>query len=1498
MSDPLGLFAQDDPLELFDKKKAPVGAKAQKELEDYEQYKSSILERNQRTSIPGAEAYDRTPPKSFDAWKKQRDEDIKNKQIGLGEAAVSFATGIPATFVAGLAGITAPINPMTKRKPMELFEDVQSLLTYAPRTSEGQDIARAIGDPLQAFPPVGAYINSPGMRRAAKPKTFEERLNEATQEQPPVQQPEIDSGKQAFDSIVGSQLEGWNEPITRSPAHQPQRSAMGDIVATMEQQRMADADNVLAQRQAALEAEVAAQRARDEMARTSAMEQNPTGYAEWVEAQRQAANTRLPGNNDPLNLGPSKLTKASQYPDVNDFPNLLQDEPYRYEGGIDYNTVDTKALPIEVADMLRTGDRIADPFDRVSYRQNANRMAQPLEDHIANLNRSEALPEDIARMEGEGGVNQGMSRGQRGAIDLNGVLESLYKLRAGLHTPKDYVQSFLGAFDSELKHDMSWKYALEESLDPKSRTRLVLMSPDTFHKLAMPREGGFQITSNSRRDSIREGLASPDGLTSMPMLRVDSGKVYGHEGRHRMDVFKEMGVGQVPVILRDASVRNEQGKLPYKFLISEGGGPSSVRHHVPMSELIDVFNDAPSLNRGMSKTQRGAIDLQALGFRTGSEADKLVKDLMGSKLRAAIPKGEDVIANAMEAGKDSRQSILFSAGATLQAMKTRSPLIQGAARIIQGHKNIAEDVIRQFVFPVEEKFRKVHGKDIEDLATLLKKEQFGRQALTPEQLASLGLSEQQLLAYQALDNMHKEAFKAQNDVRVAAGKPPITQLEYYMSSRWQGDFRIPLYDEKGKLVWYVAADNKWAANKHAKSVMEKFPGLTKGGMSVIKSSRKGADIGDLYTQMLDVAGRDNPMVKAIKQWIESDEAAKAEFTRGQVKHFEPKSNVRGFIGDRPYKSARSEAVDYIQSQIDYAKNAFHWAELQKAGVEIKKILADENINATQPRNVQYIREYWLDQLGMNEAKFVKALEDTVRSAGISPNQLGRGINNVKNFWTVHKLAANLGFLASNVMQFSMTLPQLFDIQHKYGGNAVSSLISGTIGGMLMAAGHTTRKNPQFYKAMAMAGSERFVLDAMKYAEDNSVIARSIYDEAPLKSSFSPYTKTMNFAGKTITLPETYLRGSVYMSYVHMLKSSGKFADDLSIFREAEERTNASMGDYREGERALIFSKMGQLGNAANTLQTFPMNYYNQWSWATREASKGNVLPFVAMFAVQGYLAGAFGLPMFQEVDKGWEQMKDWLAELDPTLWEKVKDFSLKEFVLHTGGADILYGSLSEDTGLAMTSRAAAPVPTEMVQTPFAPAADVAGMAVDAGKLAFDPMDKQKQAQAALSFAPAGATGYLETGPLKDQTSVTRPDGSVVYKKTSKLADRDAVVVRDENDEFVRKFGLRTQKEQVQKDLQYYAGKRASQTKNVLRDLPDRIYNAARKGEKEDVKEFIELYARLGGDPRSLTTGMGRATQQEFLTPAERLITGKTPAVEAVKQYKLMMDTLKELGYAE
>ena len=802
---------------------------------------------------------------------------------------------------------------------------------------------------------------------------------------------------------------------------------------------------------------------------------------------------------------------------------------------------------------------------------------------------------------------------------------------------------------------------------------------------------------------------------------------------------------------------------------------------------------------------------------------------------------------------------------------------------------------------MEDSFRKLSRKEVEDVATLLKTEMFRRERLTPEQVNQLGLTDKQLLAYQRLRDMNKAAYDDQNAARLEAGKDPITELEFYMSSRWQGDFRIPLTDANGKLMWYVAADNKWSAGRHADTIAKQF-GLTKGKMSVVKSSRRGGDMGNVYTSMLEVLGKDNPMVKEIKNWIESDTSEAAQKVRGQLKHFEPKGNTRGFIGDRPYKSKSSEALDLIQSQIDYAKNAHYWAEMQRAGTEVKKILADETLNQTQPQNMQYVREYWLDQIGFNESKVIKALEDSIRDLGVSPNQIGRGINTVKNLWVTQKLALSLGFFASNVMQFGATFPHLFDLQRQYGGNPLTSLINGVLSGSMMATGHKTQQNPAFYKAVAMSpGNNKFLLEAMRYAEDNSVIARSIYDESPIASSFSPYASVMNFAGKSITLPETYLRGVVYMTYVNQLKSSGKFKNNLDLFRVAEERTNASMGDYREGEKALVFSKLGQIGNAANTLQTFPMNYYNQWSWAGREAGKGNVVPMVTMFAMQAYLAGMMGIPIMSELDRGLEFLKDWLSKENPSAWAKIKDFNLKEAALQLPmGEEILYGKLSTDTGLGLTSRAAAPVPSEMVQTPFAPAADIGTQVIQAGKAVADPMDAQKRAQALYSAAPTGLQGFLETGPLKDQVAgkFNEKTGTTVYNKPRDMADRNATVERTPREEQIRKYGLRAQSEVVRKDMEYITGRRAMQNRNVLRELPDSIYNELRKEDAKRSRELIQLYLSLGGTPAQLTSGLTTQIREEGLVPSKRSISTNKPAIETVKQYKLLQDTLKDLGYAD
>ncbi len=918
---------------------------------------------------------------------------------------------------------------------------------------------------------------------------------------------------------------------------------------------------------------------------------------------------------------------------------------------------------------------------------------------------------------------------------------------------------------------------------------------------------------------------------------------------------------------------------------------------------VEKTDVSPYLNKGMSRKQRGALD-----FGPGNPKQKLIEEATREKLFADVPNADAVISQSL-GQKDSKggwlgPSINLESGGSMAAMKRQSPLVQGGVRIMQGWKNRAEDAIRNSVFPTEQALRRLSKQELTDLGEVFKLEMFERRAFSAKELADAGLSEKQLLAYQKQREMFRSALEAENAARAAQGKKPVTEQDFYLSSRWQGDFRVGFRDAQGKLVWYLAADSKKALDKQASQLLSQFPELTPDKMHVVKSTkRSGGDVSKVYNTMLDVLGEGDPAVAKIKAWAEAQMEIEGRQVKGQEKHFEAKANVRGFVGDRPGTNPTKEAIAMFQQQIQYAKNAHDWAAKQMAAQELKKVLADESLAREQPNNMAYLREYFLDNLGANESNLTRAFEDWIRdTTGTSPNKIGQGIGAVKNYWVTSKLALNAGFMLSNVIQAGNILPHLAMMQKEFGGNPVAALTVGIPMGVAMATGHLGKtylpqlEGMKFYNELAKTpGLTEFHARAMKYAEDNSVIARSIYDESPIESSFSLPARAAKAAGITITLPETFLRGVTFMTYVEQLKSSGKFKNDLDLFRVAEERTNISMGDYREGERAMIFNKMGNTGNMLNVLQTFAFNFYNQYATFGRHAVESkNPLPLFAMLATHGYMAGLMGVPGFAEADKAWEGIKSLLAEHYPETWAKVKNISIKEAALALpGGESITYGPLSTQSGVALTSRAAAPIPSEMIASPGAPLVDLGGQAFDVAKLLMDPTSKTKQAQAALSVAPAGLQGALETGPFRDVTSVPVGDKRV-YGQTKKVGDLKGMYARTPEEESLRAKGLRSQKEAVTRELNWMAERKGVQAASVVRGLPNSIYRDLVDEDMDSVRDKIKLYAELSGNSFS-SQQLTNQVLQRYLTPDGRMIF-KTMPLETVKAYKKLKDTLKEMGY--
>ena len=408
-----------------------------------------------------------------------------------------------------------------------------------------------------------------------------------------------------------------------------------------------------------------------------------------------------------------------------------------------------------------------------------------------------------------------------------------------------------------------------------------------------------------------------------------------------------------------------------------------------------------------------------------------------------------------------------------------------------------------------------------------------------------------------------------------------------------------------------------------------------------------------------------------------------------------------------------------------------------------------------------------------------------------------------------------------------------------------------------------------------------------------MIARSVYDESPIDASFGVVGGVANMAAKTMTIPESFVRSVAFMSYANMLKSSGKIADPGKMFQMAEEYVNKSMVDYRETERPLMFSKAGAVGNFANTLQTYPISFYNQYAYMAKQAIEGNPWGLGAMLAVHYGVAGAMGIPGFDDAEKIYKWMRD--NALPTDTWAEVMKSPFmsdpKLWMMENMGNASVYGLLSDKSGIGLTSRVAAPGAGAMLQSPAGPITDIAGQVANVAKLAVDPLNKEKQAQVAMSSLPVGLQGLLETQDfMKDYTFVERPDGTKVFMKTKDIADRKGGYARTPEEVKMRAFGLRSQKEVVERDVSYATTSALQTAAKKSGELIDRYYSAVRRGDTKKAKELGKLYVDLTGKEIQ-DRDMENQIKEEFMTDVER----SKSAIETVRKAQAIARMNKLLG---
>ncbi|CAB4130807.1 hypothetical protein UFOVP128_32 [uncultured Caudovirales phage] len=856
-----------------------------------------------------------------------------------------------------------------------------------------------------------------------------------------------------------------------------------------------------------------------------------------------------------------------------------------------------------------------------------------------------------------------------------------------------------------------------------------------------------------------------------------------------------------------------------------------------------------------------------------------------------IPKNmesESIIAAATaEPGKGNFIKMLQS-GATLTAMKLKSALIREGGRVIQNAGKRSDLGIRNMVFPYERSINRLSKQEAIDLAAIFKDEALNNRAFDIDILEK-NLSRKQLDAYARKREMDEASLAAVNAERKRQNKPPVDEKEYYLSSRWQGPFRQIMRDDKGRPVWYLAAESKKALDKQIAALQKEVPGLSTGPEDFIKSAPEGyrSDLQSAYSLMLDTLGRDDPAVKMMRERYEELAALNAENAFGQTKHFEEKHNIRGFIGDRPGMDPHQEALAMFRSSADYAKASFRWSALQTAGDTLKPVFSNPELLASQPDQLAYLREYFNSALGQGQASVFKSLEKSFQDAtGHSSKAINETVNRMKSFFILQKMGLNMGTTIAQTLQLGSVLPHLTNLATEgLVGNPVLAVAKGVPAGMAMASNHYLNKIN--INMMAPMIEDAFYKRMFKYAEENGVTTRAIYDEAGVKESGQNLvTKGADTVSAGLGAIDAYTRGVAFSVFAEYLRSTNAYKNDIALFQKAEELTDVAMGDYRGSEKPMIFAKMGTTGNFLNTLQTYPMNFYNQWNMWWREAKAGNIAPLLVALGMQYLLSGAQGIPYAETTIDVMNWIKD--NALPTTEWAELQKYPFvrdpKMWMVDTLGRDAIYGALSEASGVSLTAKLSAPNINEMVDAPAGVLADLAKQGYNVGRAVAYHDKPEYAAQAAMSVLPVGLAGLYETSDAaKFLTYEPRGANQAAYKQ-SDLSQGQVVFERTPEEIEMRKWGLRSQREARERDLTYQARTQKQVLDQKAGELVKEAATAMAKGRTKEFAEINQLYTRLKGSPIEM--------DQLYTIELNRKLTDKQRFFMQSKDPRSMIEAMK------
>lgn len=629
-------------------------------------------------------------------------------------------------------------------------------------------------------------------------------------------------------------------------------------------------------------------------------------------------------------------------------------------------------------------------------------------------------------------------------------------------------------------------------------------------------------------------------------------------------------------------------------------------------------------------------------------------------------------------------------GSIMASALRESTLVDNISRIMTGATKRADAAAEHWTDPVNHALSKLKEDARSGVQSVFMKELQSKARYTLDQLKQLGLNDKQIGAYTALRTSFDESLKRQNEVRAEHKLKPIQALDAYHAARFQsGSFRADFVDANGKRIWGISEKTPYDRQKAINWIQKNHPDLRLANLKKVDIGQHFNSLQAGYLEMLDFLDKTDPRTQALKSTYEEMLGTKTENVAGQERHFQIKSGVRGYLGDRPW--IQKNATQFFEEQLKYLEGAAKWTEMQRAFQESAKYTADKEIRTAQPNNVAYAEEYVKHTMGFGSSKLMAELERKVAGAfGQSPQTFMNGMSFGKKYFYILELSWKFPFMMISLAQHSFAMAQhaMLDSEGfsaKNPGYIFDGFKYGTQHALLDAKEFGLSANPDIPGMGIIEPMQGFWSAAREYAHANKIMDQNPLLEAQdIKSGPIQHTieQIGNFPTATV---EKLARGWTYYGLVSHLADSGKFdlkdpASLKEMFYRAEKGVSITMGDYRPTERPMIFNQMGMMGKMAAALKTYPTNYMGQLMLYTREASRGNYKPLAWFLAMQFAVGGAGGMVAVNDLDAIWNFLK---RHMPSGMYEHVKDYGIKKWMSNPANmSDFVYhGPLSKLTGL-------------------------------------------------------------------------------------------------------------------------------------------------------------------------------------------------------------------------